>query len=119
MKRNNDLIRAILAEVEKHKGGNRPLHLSPGRFVDPFPGLDADTMDDHIKLLADAGFVEAEPHQFGWSIIGLTWAGHDFLANSKCPTTWEKAKQVGGNLAFDLFVTVLKEVALKSVKGML
>ena len=118
MKRDNDLIRAILAVVEKHEG-NRLLSLSAGMFVGPFPGLRADVLDEHIRLLVEAGFLKADEHQFGWSIIGLTWTGHDFIANAKCPTTWEKAKQVGGHLSFDVFTSVLKDVTLKSVQGLL
>jgi len=117
MKRNNDLIRAILAEVEKHKGGNRTLSLSKRQFVDTFPGLDADTLNGHIQLLKEVGFVEAAPHQFGWSIVGLTWSGHDFLTDSKCPNIWERAKQVGGDLSFDVFRSALKDAALKAIQG--
>ena len=119
MKRDNDLIRTILATIEDHEFGNRALVLSASMFVKSFPGLKDGTLNDHIELLVNAGFLKAEPHQFGWFILGMTWAGHDFLANAKCPTIWDKAKQLGGHLAFDVFATVIKEMTLKSIRDAL
>jgi hypothetical protein len=117
MKRDNDLIRLILAAVEKHES-TKPFSLSTGMFAKVLP-LNSDTLDEHIRLLVEAGFLNAEGHQFGWTILGLTWAGHDFIANAKCQTVWDKAKQVAGHLSFDVFTSILKETALKSVQGLL
>ena len=118
MQRDNDLIRLILLAAEK-QNSTRPFSLSAGMFAKALPSLNGDTLDEHIRLLVEAGLLNAEGHQFGWTILGLTWAGHDFIANAKNQTIWEKAKQVAGHLSFDLLTAALKDLALKSIQGFL
>ena len=119
MKRNNDLILKILSMIEDAKPSMSATSLSAGQFLDSFPGLSNEELNDHIQLLAESALIQAEPHQFGWFIIGLTWEGHDFLANSKQPDIWQRAKQVAGHLSFNVFVATLKEVAMQTVKKLL
>jgi hypothetical protein len=83
----------------------------------------AEEISYHVKLLAEAGLVEAgaadsrftskEPDgsdrikgQKVYSPISLTWQGHDFLDAARDDTIWRKAKskilESGGGLAFDV-----------------
>jgi hypothetical protein len=117
MKRDNDLIREILFFAEQNCNGNNVLTLSARDFLKNFPNLTQDILDNHIELLADRKLLQAEPHQFGWFVLGLTWDGHDFLSNAKDQTIWNKSKQLAGHLAFDIFTTIIKDVALSIVKS--
>jgi len=119
MKRNNDLIRDILLIVEQQPVSDTPISIRAGQFVSKFPGLTDDMLNEHIQLLAERGFLEAEPYQLGWFITRLTWDGHDFLANSKEESVWQKTKQVAGNFAFDVFVNILKEAAIQYARALL
>lgn len=91
MKRDFDLLRVLLREIED---------LPPGRIASAFKydGIDKDTIAAHAALLFDAGLVKGKmryplkgPPQF--QIAGLTWAGHDFIAVAKNDTIWEKARK--------------------------
>jgi len=100
-----------LLAVEQQAAGDNVISLQAGQFVSAFPGLTNDTLNEHIELLAERGFLEAEPHQLGWFITRLTWDGHDFLANSKVESVWQKAKQIAGGFSLDLFTSTLKQCA--------
>ena len=108
MKRDNDLIRMILRAVEKQATGDQVVTLTPDYFRPMFPDLSENTLDEHIRLLVEVGFLKAEPHQLGWFITRLTWNGHDFLANANHETAWQKTKKVAGDLSFDIFKETLK-----------
>jgi hypothetical protein len=112
MKRNLDLVREILFVVEQQPMGDRAIALKPTQFTEKFPGTTADVLIEHIQLLVEQNFLEAEPHQLGWFITRLTWSGHDFLSNSKVKSVWEKAKHAAGNLSFGTFVAALNSAAI-------
>ena len=122
MKRNLDLIREVLFVVEQHPSLDRALCLQWKQFADKFPGLTADILNEHIELLVETGLLEAEPYQLGWFITRLTWSGHDFLANSRVKSAWEKAKQVAGQLSFGAFAAALNEAVItygkQAISGM-
>ncbi len=74
MKRDMDLIREILLEIESWKPG------SPGKTI-ALQGRPYDEVKDHVLLLLDAGLIELQPNvDRGLLIVSrLTWAGHEFL----------------------------------------
>jgi hypothetical protein len=117
MKRNNDLIRDILFYVEKYSNGDKVLTLCARDFLKNFPDVTQNTLDNHLELLVERKLLNAEPCQFGWLVLGLTWDGHDFLSNAKDQTIWNKSKQLAGHLSFDIFATIIKDVALSMVKA--
>jgi hypothetical protein len=117
MKRDNDLLREILLFAEQHCTGDNVLTLSAGMFAKNFPNVTQPILDYHIELLAERKLLKAEPHQFGWFVLGLTWDGHDFLSNAKDQTIWNKSKQLAGHLSFDIFTTIIKDVALSVVRS--
>ena len=90
MKRDFDLIRMILLDIEA---------LPPGATAGGFfyDDIDKETVAAHVLLLHDAGLIDANvlkllngPPKI--KVSGLTWAGHDFLAAAKNETIWAKAK---------------------------
>ncbi|GHT17112.1 hypothetical protein FACS1894189_2390 [Planctomycetales bacterium] len=114
MNRNNDLIREILYRVEQHNG-HQPLSITVRQLIEPFPEVTQDIIDEHIRLLTEKNLLEAEATQFYWMITRLTWDGHDFLANSKDPIIWEKAKSLAGHLSWDVLTATLSKLAVDTV----
>lgn len=114
MKRDMDLIRKILLEIEANPDPNRWISLS----VD---GYNPKEISYHVKLLAEAGLIEAKnvsnTINFEWKPICLTWEGHEFLEASRDEGLWEKAKSLilrkGGTLSFE----VLKQALIEIMKG--
>ena len=119
MKRDLDLIRSILVAVEQHPPTDQAITFTPGQFLANFPGLTDKTLNGHIELLIERDFLDGEQHQFGWFITRITWDGHDFLADSKVESVWQKAKQVGGSFSFAVFVSILTECATTYAKSLL
>ena len=96
MKRDMDLIRKLLLEVET----------SPGpalRKTPKFEGFSEDVIAEHVRLAFEAGLLEGAhlkllsgPPQF--ANIALTWNGHEFLDATRSPEIWEKTKAVAAKV---------------------
>ncbi len=116
MKRDFDLIRMILKDIED---------LPPGASVGGFEydDIDGDTIAAHAVLLLDAGLIQGTtlPIMSGRPkirITGLTWAGHDFLAVAKNDTIWDKAKKsVLAPAAGATWTVVLEWLKAESMKS--
>jgi Hypothetical protein (DUF2513) len=84
-------------------------------------GHTAEEIAYHVKLLTQAGFIEATDvstlASFDWRAESLTWDGHEFLDAISNDTVWSKVKKVvsdkGGSIAFE----VLKELAIQTGKA--
>src|SRR5690554_220411 len=110
MKRDLDLIKTILLEVE-----NSP---SPTEWVEfDYSGRSEEEVSYHIKLLSQAGLIEADDigslGQFLWKAKSLTWQGHEFLDAARNDTVWNKVKSTvtkqGGSVPFSVLADLLKE----------
>lgn len=91
MKRDLDLVRKILKEIEACDQSYGLLTLPD---VD---GYDKDTISYHLYLLTNGGLVEAETGSSGhgyddYTGINLTWDGQDFLSAAKDDSLWAKTK---------------------------
>ena len=120
MKRDMDLARRILLEVEAD-----PKTTGFGyRRVD-IEGHDQAEVSYHIRLLSDAGLLEAKSLSttagLDWRVIRLTYAGHEFLEASRKDTLWQKAKSTvlekTGGLSFEVLKAVLLKLATDAVTG--
>jgi len=94
MKRDIELIRKILREVEKKQ--------EPKGWINPeVDGYSEVEVSYHIKLLAEAGYLEAEDlstkNSFEWVAKGLTPEGHHFLEGMENATLWSKMKKHFGS----------------------
>ncbi|PKV63379.1 DUF2513 domain-containing protein [Pontibacter ramchanderi] len=89
MKRNIDLVRQILLKTEELGFLNRSFELS-------IEDYSKEEISYHVKLLAQAGYLEAEyiscKELTEWNPISLTWSGHEFLDAARDNTVWNKAK---------------------------
>jgi hypothetical protein len=110
MKRDMDLARSILLEVEKYP--------EPDGWADiKIEGYSIEEVSYHIKLLWQAELIEAidltDSSGFDWKAKSLTWKGHEFLDAARNPSRWQEAKKLifekGGSITFEIIKTVLSE----------
>jgi hypothetical protein len=88
MKRDLDLVRRILLHMEE--GEASPSGWSA--FVDD--GYDLGTIHFHVRLLHDAGLIEADEIVPGqWWPERMTWSGHEFLDAARNEDLWRETKQ--------------------------
>lgn len=116
MKRDFDLIRMILRDIEE---------IPPGKSTSGFTydDVDNETILAHVVLLHKAGLIDATVSQPlsgvpRVSVRGLTWEGHDFLAVANNDTIWEKAKKtVLAPAAGATWAAVLEWLKAESLKA--
>lgn len=91
MKRDPELIREILFEIEDCPAGKR-LQYSVENGDDI-------TKIKHLELLIEAGYVNGQIHHYvdntppNGSVSGLTWQGHDFVSAVRDNNIWRKTKE--------------------------
>jgi Hypothetical protein (DUF2513) len=116
MKRDMTLVREILLATEAHPPGQGPANLQ-------LPGFSAEQMSYHVKIMAEAGFIEAldaSTHDgMEWNPTSLTWQGHEFLDAVRNETVWRKTltfiKEKGGSVPFEIVKTVAVKLAASAV----
>jgi hypothetical protein len=116
MKRDMDLCRAILLDLEEREQG-------AGWVEIDIPEFSREQITHHIRLLDEAGLIDAEDltNMSGseWKAKRLTWAGHEFIDAARSDTVWQKTKTIvrekTGVLTFEALKLGLAEV----VKGLL
>lgn len=92
MKRDMDLIREILREVEACEN-------SYGINSPTIEGYSDSQIAYHLKLLLDGGLIEAKnvagefQQEDEYIGINLTWDGQDFLNAARDDSLWKKAKE--------------------------
>ena len=115
MKRNMDLIRAILLYVEEHDDGTKSLAVNALTLPDEYRTVNELSFFEHIALMKERGLIETD----GYLIRRLTWEGHEFLDNSRSPEVWNAAKESAGHLSFGVFGSVLNHLAIHHGLGLL
>jgi len=134
MKRNMDLIRSILLELEDKANGYDYVSVE-------VPGYTNDEITYHKQLLLEAGLVkgfctEADKEKrrglpqdrsithsvSTWiratQVRGLTWAGHDFLDAAREDTRWDQAKKIFqrlGGVTLEIAMDILKRLMTQQV----
>lgn len=113
MKRDMDVCREILLEIEARK---------PGESIEMLQTVaPGDNLIEHLHLLEDAGLIEARvDRRFrDYSIQGLTWKGHEFIQAARDDSVWAKAKKRVGSawdsVTFPLLMKVLEDVTRKAL----
>lgn len=108
MKRDMDLWRRLLLDFEAVPANQR---------IDTptYPEYDTATVNEHLELLIEAGLLHGQPLRGMEGLVAvnvqrLTNHGHDFLANIRHETVWqrtkEKAKSAGGSISIDVVVAI-------------
>jgi hypothetical protein len=90
MKRDIEIYRQILLELEACS--------TPHADVRSLTNVDYETTAYHIRLLHEAGLIDAINMSSNdgetWSATALTHSGHDFLDTMMADTLWNKTKSI-------------------------
>ena len=119
MKRDMDLARKILFAIENC---NDPLGPQNSLEVDGYPD---NVVAYHIKILAQAGLIEAQDVSemgtdgFQWWAGSLTWEGHEFLEAARDDKRWNKTKKFVSEKAGGLMFEALKFALTQGIKNQL
>jgi hypothetical protein len=117
MKRDFDLIRRILIDIENLPAGGTLDRLS-------YPDYDQATINQHVALLLNEKIITGLLHDSfqgidGFFVTGLTWKGHDFIDAARDESIWAKANNtvLKSTVAFtfDLLLEWLKHEAKQSL----
>ena len=118
MKRDMDLSRKILLSMESDDNFFGSGNIS-------IPKFDNEVVSYHIKLLRDAGLIEAidasSSSGFNWIPTSLTWEGHEFIDTARNEGIWNKAKNLmlkeTGGMSISILKSLLTQLATKAVLG--
>lgn len=120
MKRDMDLVREILLQIEKQ-------YISTTIYDLEIQGYDMPTVAYHCKILYDAGLISDYKAQYAdgdiyyFEVGALTWEGNDYLDKIRDNSIWRKTKdtitQRGLPLALDTIKTVATAFITATVEG--
>lgn len=110
-KRDMDLIRSLMLEIEEGKEAFDP---------DDYEDADWSEKTMHIRLIEEAGWVKFS-HELDdtWAIDRITGKGHDFLDSVRDPVIWAKTKEgaaKAGGFTLDLIGALAKGFLKKQVQ---
>lgn len=112
MKRDWELIRQILLRLEEKPDSSL---LAPGSIE----GYPTEEVSYHLKILQEAGFIEAEFKGGLYWGKELTWLGHELLEIVRERSFWLKVKETvknrGLGFTFEAIKTVAEELIKKTV----
>jgi hypothetical protein len=115
MRRDMDLCRAVLLQLEEREQG-------AGWVEIEIPGFSYEQITHHIRLLDEAGLIDAEnlSNMSGavWKAKRLTWAGHEFI-DAASDTVWHKTKTLVREKTGVLTLEALKLGLSEVMKGLL
>lgn len=120
MKRDMDLFRMLLLEVEK-----QPFEESGYVSKPAVAGFSEEEVCYHAHLAQDAGFIEATflPGTTEFMVKRLTFAGHEFLDAAREDKLWNKAKHTvlsnAGTLTVEALKTALSLLMQQAARGMI
>jgi DNA-binding transcriptional ArsR family regulator len=111
MKRDMDLVRCILLEIEKESYIEHSFDLD----IRDYP---KEVVDYHLVILNEAGLIKVLDMSGEEGVylrpIRLTWQGHEFLETVRNDTQWGEVKKVmskTGGIAFEVAKLVGIELA--------
>lgn len=115
MKLNPDCIRNILMTIELMDYGTIYTLSKLSETLTDYP---EEELNYHCLQLIDAGLLKAKAiNTMGsvtpqiWRIFDLTYSGHQFLADVRSDTTWEKTKDIAKSVGSES-LCALKEIAI-------
>ncbi|UXS49262.1 DUF2513 domain-containing protein [Agrobacterium tumefaciens] len=122
MRRDMDLIRALLLRFEK-------LHQTIGTILFELDDKDLQFEDydplvvaAHIRLMAEGRLIDAKVTGQGATMLnGITWAGHDFLDSVRDDRIWAKTKEglhEAGGFTLDLAKALAKGLLKKQLENL-
>jgi hypothetical protein len=118
MKRDMDLMRAILLDIEALS--------EPSRGYYFLESTDEDVFQHNMALLVEKNLVSAKQwgshdrHPGRWfAMVALTWAGSDFLDTVRDDEIWRNTKagvKAVGGFSFDMMKSLAKGLVKKQIE---
>ncbi len=111
MKRDFELIRKLLLELEKLEAGGATDIVRVSEAVE----ADFQVTKAHLELLVDAGLVKGHAGFSGFIVTALTWEGYDFLDALRSEEAMSKVREATrtlGGVSYD----VAKAIGIAWVK---
>ena len=119
MKRDMDLVRAILLVIEENEAarvGQPEISKGLKKMFPNGPTWRGEQLIEHVQMMKEADLVEANivstMRRSTFTRLRMTWQGHDFIADARDEGIWKKAKEKSG----DMGLAVLKQVLAGLVK---
>lgn len=115
MKRDLDLVRAILIAVEDHEE-QRGIFLSK---LESQLDWEQSGIVYHVEIMEEAGLLLAKINkdEAGQTVLvyvqRLTWKGHEFLDAARNQDVWEKLKEATASKSLSLAAEVLQDLLTK------
>lgn len=111
MKRDMDLVRSILMEVESADD-----EMEVADLIGVPGGHSLPDIAYHVEMLAAHGLIDASVQRtksglVGGIISGLTWDGCDYLDAIRDDSTWQRTKKVIKDSVGSTTLSVIKEAA--------
>lgn len=110
MRRDMDLVRDILLEVEKQ-------YVSTAIYNLKIEGYDTETIAYHCKILYEAGLISdykaqyADNTIYSFGVGSLTWDGNDYLDKIRDNSIWKKTKDVIVKKGLPLVLDTVKTIS--------
>ena len=118
MRRDSDLIRAILLAIEVD---DRCEVLS----LPEIAGFPDEAVHFHARLLVEKGFLRTYfPDRCGrqpWVCIRLTWEGYDFMDAIRDPVVWRSVKHAAGKVgswSIETLAAIAKSMIIAKLEAM-
>lgn len=124
MKRDWDLIRRILLEIENSPDMEAFLNFSESGYLytDNLKDYEKEQIIYHIQLLVNAGFISTNADLYGeQEITGLSWKGHEYAEKLRDTARWEMIKsyisEKGLDLGSDTIMSLIRKGINKIIDG--
>lgn len=118
MKRNMDLIRAILLDAETNVVDESDF------YMPEIKGYSEKEVSYHNGIMSDAGLIDTyrtadKTNGVQYYVKRLSWYGHEFLDAARNDTVWNKAKDTAKSKGLDLGIDLMKDLLVSTAKSML
>lgn len=110
MQRDMDLIREMLLKIEDDPPCDG--HLPQDIYI---AGRPAHDVDYHLRLLDEAGYIKGTSTMGKFLVSSMTWDGHEFIANIKDATIWDRAKEKAKEIP-DVSLKIIREIAANLIR---
>lgn len=116
MKRNMDLVREILLEIEKQYKGTVIYNFSIKDYMKEDVAVHCKVMKE-AGLLSDCAIGYSDNEISMINVGNLTWEGYDYLDLIRDDTTWKKVKDTAKAKGIPLMIDTVKQIATAIVSA--
>lgn len=119
MRLNPDCIRDILLQVED-KIDSRKTTISFDELLESLPNYDENTLHYHVNQISKSDLVDKVFYADSrpYVISDLSPEGHEFLANIRSNTNWNKTKEIAKNVGSSS-ISSLREIAVSVISELI